>query len=97
MDPATLIFVVRDEQILLIRKSENAVVAINPECRHEKCQVLYQKDWGEIRCKCHGSKYTLDGKVINPPATKDLFYYPVKLKDQRILLILEATDPDAAE
>ena len=77
--------------ILLIRKDENTIRALNPACRHQQCQVLYQPDWKEIRCKCHGSKYDLDGKVINPPAKLDLERYAAVIAGDNLSLVLDET------
>jgi len=78
----------RGRKVLLIRTDKMQISALDPECRHKKCKVLYKKEWGEIRCDCHGSKYDVRGKVIYPPATKDLRHYPVRLDGDQILLNL---------
>ena len=40
-------------------------------CTHAGCLVNEIAD-GTINCPCHGSKYSLDGAVVNGPATKPL-------------------------
>jgi Rieske Fe-S protein len=81
---------IRGQAVLLIRTAEDRVSALEPECTHKKCQVLYEREWGEIRCDCHGSKYNLQGVVLNPPATRNLRTFPVEMQGDRILLDLKA-------
>lgn len=87
------ILTIKDIKVLLIRKDEQSVSAIYPACKHKECQVLYKKEWGEIRCKCHKSKYDLSGKVMNPPAKQDLDVFPVQFDGSRIVLELPDTPP----
>ena len=77
---------VKKKKILFIRASEKKVYAHRPVCPHQDCGVKYKKDWGEIRCKCHGSKFSLAGEVQNGPAAKDLKSYPASLSDGKIIV-----------
>ena len=46
--------------------------ALSPYCTHMGCQLSFnsaEKSWD---CGCHGSRFTVDGKVIQGPAVKDL-------------------------
>lgn len=81
-------------QVLLIRTEQTKVSALDPECRHKKCRVLYEKEWGEIRCDCHGSRYDVQGHVINPPAKRNLRRYTAELQGDRIILNLSLVPDD---
>ena len=51
---------------------------INPVCPHFKCVVSFnalEKTWD---CPCHGSRYDLDGKLIEGPATTSLRVVDIK-------------------
>ncbi|GAB3417840.1 FAD-dependent oxidoreductase [Niabella aquatica] len=46
--------------------------AINSMCSHAGCHIAWnsaEKTWD---CPCHGSRFSINGKVINAPAVKDL-------------------------
>ena len=77
------------KDVLLIRTGKESVSALSPICTHKKCTVKYKKEWGEIQCKCHGSKYSLDGKVTKGPAKKDLTAYKATIKGNNLILSIE--------
>ncbi len=79
---------IKKKKILFIRTSEKGIVAISPVCTHQKCAVEYRKKWGEIRCTCHGSKFTRYGKVKSGPASKDLVTYPAWLEKGKVMVKL---------
>ena len=59
-----------NDELMLIRKSETSFIAVKTICTHKGCDV--EIEGGKFVCPCHGSEYTLDGKVTEGPATKDL-------------------------
>ncbi|NKB23197.1 MAG: Rieske 2Fe-2S domain-containing protein [Kiritimatiellae bacterium] len=79
---------IKGKKVLLIRTGPKTMSALVPECTHKKCQVLYKREWGEIWCKCHGSKYDIYGNVIKPPAPKNLPQCPITFTDEKIVLEL---------
>ena len=86
----------KNMEVLLIRTGKKTVSALSPICTHEQCTVQYKKKWGEIRCPCHGSRYTVDGRVTEPPAEKNLKKFLAKLEGDTIILDLDPppADPD---
>jgi glycine/D-amino acid oxidase-like deaminating enzyme/nitrite reductase/ring-hydroxylating ferredoxin subunit len=60
------------EKLAIYKSEEGKVHALNPVCTHAKCVVGWnsaEKSWD---CPCHGARYSVDGKVLTGPASKDL-------------------------
>lgn len=54
------------------RDEEGILHAVSPKCTHMDCLVQFntaEKSWD---CPCHGSRFTVDGEVIQGPAVEDL-------------------------
>ena len=62
--------------IMLTRLSATEFAALSMRCTHESCIVddTPQQN-GPITCFCHGSRFGLDGAVINGPAAAPLKRY----------------------
>ncbi|MBA3360361.1 MAG: FAD-dependent oxidoreductase [Acidimicrobiia bacterium] len=54
------------------RDEDGSVQAVTARCTHLGCIVHFNDAERTWDCPCHGSRYTLDGHVIEGPATKDL-------------------------
>jgi cytochrome b6-f complex iron-sulfur subunit len=65
--------VMLDDDNILIRMSQAQFLAVNLICRHKGCTVELQGD--KFVCPCHGSEYTLEGKVTNGPSKANLKTY----------------------
>ena len=59
-----------NDELMLIRKSETEFLAVKTICTHKGCDVELEAD--KFVCPCHGSEYTLDGKVTQGPAKDNL-------------------------
>jgi cytochrome b6-f complex iron-sulfur subunit len=59
-----------NDELMLIRKSETEFLAVKTICTHKGCDVELDAD--KFVCPCHGSEYTLDGKVTQGPAKDNL-------------------------
>lgn len=86
---------VKGYEILLIRTGKKTVSAVDPTCTHKKCEVSYERKWGEIRCECHGSRYTTTGDVTEGPAKRDLRKFPSVLEKNRIVIELPRRESHA--
>ncbi|OFX33466.1 MAG: hypothetical protein A2W90_02390 [Bacteroidetes bacterium GWF2_42_66] len=65
---------------IVIRTGNTSYVALSKICTHMGCTVEYSQSANNLPCPCHGSKYTIDGSVINGPATAALKKYSVKVE-----------------
>jgi Rieske Fe-S protein len=54
------------------RHEDGSLTAVSRVCRHVGCLVSFNTAERSWDCPCHGSRYTLDGKLIQGPAVHDL-------------------------
>lgn len=52
------------------KKNSNIKVKMN--CPHMKCPLLFNESENTWDCPCHGSRFTLEGKLITGPSHKDI-------------------------
>jgi Rieske Fe-S protein len=65
--------------------SDIRVYAVSASCTHRRCPL---KRFGDgIKCHCHGSTFTADGKVTRGPATRDLPRFRVTLNEQNHVIV----------
>ncbi|MGF1480136.1 MAG: ubiquinol-cytochrome c reductase iron-sulfur subunit [Cyanophyceae cyanobacterium] len=71
--------------VLVVRTSEDELVAVNPLCTHQGCTVDWETDAAAFVCPCHGSKFGPTGEVLSGPAQKPLSSYEAKIEDNLVL------------
>ncbi len=77
--------VLPDEQVVVTQPSEGEFLGFSAICTHQGCTVASVDD-GEIRCPCHGSRYSIeDGTVVNGPATQPLPEVAVSVQGDEIV------------
>jgi Rieske Fe-S protein len=57
-------------QLLVMHLPDNVFKVVSNRCTHSGCPLGFQE--GEAVCPCHGSRFTPEGKVLQPPAKVDL-------------------------
>ena len=60
------------EKMAVYKDTEGHLTALNPTCTHAGCTVSFnavEKSWD---CPCHGGRFSIDGKVLTGPPSKDL-------------------------
>lgn len=75
----------REQGFFVIRR-DGQVFALSSICTHKGCKVRAQPDQSFL-CKCHGSKFTPDGKVLNGPADRDLPRLAVAVSEDKHVLV----------
>lgn len=74
--------------IVINRDDNNNFYAIDPTCTHQGCQVdNYDTGSFSMLCQCHGSEYSIDGRVVVGPAQYDLSVYPSRFDGNDLLEI----------
>ncbi len=70
--------ILRSDQLdfpVAVYKSGDTYTALSTKCTHSGCEV--QPNKVSLVCPCHGSEFSNTGKVMNPPAERDLKQYIV--------------------
>ncbi|MCA1826463.1 MAG: Rieske (2Fe-2S) protein [Myxococcales bacterium] len=65
--------------VLLVANVEGTIVALQGGCPHAGCDLTWVPEDREVECPCHGSRFSSDGTVLNPPAATDLGTYPATI------------------
>lgn len=60
----------KEEGPVFVRKVRGEYVALSSTCTHRGCEVESNPTFYE--CPCHNSKFDLEGRVVNGPATQHL-------------------------
>ena len=66
------------EKLAIYRDDAGEVHALSPVCTHLACEVSFNRAERSWDCPCHGSRFSIDGEVINGPAIA-----PLERKDVR--------------
>jgi nitrite reductase/ring-hydroxylating ferredoxin subunit len=74
-------------EILIASLSSGGYAAVDAHCSHKDCIVDWNKAASEWPCPCHGSRYAVDGKVLEGPATAPI--RALNIKDEGDELIIE--------
>jgi glycine/D-amino acid oxidase-like deaminating enzyme/nitrite reductase/ring-hydroxylating ferredoxin subunit len=65
-------------KIAVYRDYDNSLRAFSAVCTHLGCIVKWNSDEQSFDCPCHGSRFAVDGTVINGPAKSDLAKIKIK-------------------
>lgn len=72
--------------ICIYKNNGNDYTALLLECTHKSCELVPQGDY--LLCPCHGSEFTRQGIVQNPPAEQNLQLFKVSTDDETIYIHL---------
>jgi len=70
----------------VVRTGENDVVAYSPQCTHLGCAYHWEESGNQFVCPCHGSRFSIDGTVLEGPASRPLDRYPVHVENSKLLI-----------
>jgi Rieske Fe-S protein len=71
-------------EVVVTQPSAGDFKGFSSKCTHKGCAVNKVAD-GTIDCPCHGSKFNLDGSVVNGPATAPLETKAISVKGDSIV------------
>ncbi|MBL0323073.1 MAG: Rieske (2Fe-2S) protein [Ignavibacteria bacterium] len=66
--------------------ADGTFIALLLCCTHRNCELQPQPTY--LVCPCHGSEFTIRGKVQSPPAQADLQSFPVTMEGGTIAIRL---------
>ncbi len=66
--------------IWVVRRSDSEIVAYSPVCPHLGCRFDWNEGDSRFQCPCHGSVFTLDGRVIAGPSPRPLDTLPAEVR-----------------
>jgi menaquinol-cytochrome c reductase iron-sulfur subunit len=72
-----------------VRHNNEEITVYSPICPHLGCGYHWDSGEGKFACPCHGSIFSIDGKVLAGPAPRPLDTLPVKIEDGRLFVTYE--------
>ncbi len=79
--PEGSVFAYRPGRLYICHLKDGGFLAVSIKCTHLGCSVEWNKEKKEFICPCHHSMFSLTGDVENPPATRALSIYPLKIEN----------------
>jgi cytochrome b6-f complex iron-sulfur subunit len=76
----------------LVRLPDGGFLAVYRRCTHLGCAVPYDPASGQFICPCHGSAFTMDGDVLNPPAPRPLDIFPLEISAEGEIIVDTSTN-----
>jgi Rieske Fe-S protein len=68
----------------VVKEPNNKIVAFGPQCTHLACAYHWEMAAGKFMCPCHGSAFSIEGKVLEGPAPRPLDRYLTKIENNRL-------------
>ena len=70
--------------VWVIKKAADTATVFSPNCPHLGCHYTWNQEAGRFACPCHGSVFSLDGRVLYGPAPRPLDILPHKIEGGNI-------------
>jgi len=71
----------------LVRLEDGGFLAIYRRCTHLGCAVPFDQATQQFVCPCHGSEFTVDGTVLNPPASRPLDLFSLTITEEGEIVV----------
>lgn len=85
--PLASVTPVENGRFYLVRLQDGGFLAVYRRCTHLGCSVPYDPAAQQFICPCHGSAFTMEGDVINPPAPRPLDLFALSINDAGEVLV----------
>jgi cytochrome b6-f complex iron-sulfur subunit len=83
----------KEVTVLIDPDNPKKLIAVNPKCTHQGCDVKWSTGAKRYECPCHGANFDANGEVLNGPATRPLTAYPAKIVGTQVLVKISPVDP----
>jgi menaquinol-cytochrome c reductase iron-sulfur subunit len=90
-EPASRIFEMQTEtgylhgkithDVWVVNRSDTEATVFSPICPHLGCHYNWYSEASKFICPCHGSVFSIDGKVLGGPAPRGLDTLPRKIEN----------------
>ena len=84
-EPGTVSYVQKG-RLYISRLEDGGVLAMWQKCTHLGCTVPWRQDLSEFHCPCHSSLFDRQGVVVDGPAPRPLDFFPVSVKDGKLVV-----------
>ena len=74
------------ESAWIVQSANETLTAFSPACTHLGCAYRWEPSRSEFVCPCHGSAFSITGRVLQGPAARPLERLQVKRAGSRVLL-----------
>lgn len=85
--PSGSVTPVEDGRFYLVHLAEGGLLAIYRRCTHLGCVVPFDHAAEKFICPCHGSAFTIDGDVLNPPAPRPLDLFKLFINEAGEIIV----------
>lgn len=68
-------------QVVVAQVAPDCFVAVWRICPHGACDLEWRPDEVDLWCPCHGSRFDLDGTLLQGPAERDARTFPAEVRD----------------
>jgi Rieske Fe-S protein len=69
---------------IFVRRKGDGYIAMSAECTHSSCPVAARAS--DLYCNCHGSRFNLDGGVLQGPASDPLNRFNVAVEGEELVI-----------
>jgi menaquinol-cytochrome c reductase iron-sulfur subunit len=69
------------QSVWVVEHSSSEATVFSPICPHAGCYYNWDSEARQFHCPCHGSVFSMDGKVLGGPAPRPLDTLPHKIQD----------------
>lgn len=75
-----------DDKLFVVKTSHTTARAFDAACPHARCTLGYNEQARRFDCPCHGSSFSIDGRVRRGPAQRDMYAATVEIDGGQVVV-----------